>query len=62
MLTIDDKLTYIKSNCQAQAYCNGCRLTLGRTCPEKLWKDWTADEIERAFEIIYGGAIDDGEG
>lgn len=61
MLTIDDKLTYIQSNCMAQAYCAGCRLVLEKTCPKKLWKDWTPEEIETAFNIIYGGEVDDGE-
>ena len=60
-MTLDNKLTYIKGNCMGMIACQYCRLDLGVTCPEKLWKDWTADEIETAFNIIYGGEVDDAE-
>ena len=53
-MTIDDKLTYIKGCCFDINACRECKLTVGTTCPTKLWGEWTPEEIETAYAILHG--------
>ena len=46
------KLTNIKTYHELMSDCEACALELGKTCPKKLWKDWTAEEINTAYDII----------
>ncbi len=36
------------------ASCDACDLTLGLTCPEKPWGEWTDKEINLAYDILTG--------
>ena len=54
-LQSETKLKAIKDLCMSVPDCGVCLLSIGKTCPTKNWRDWTADEIETAFDIIYGG-------
>ena len=51
-MTTADKLTYIKSNCLSQSDCESCKLTAGETCVTKLWREWTDEEINLAYDIL----------
>lgn len=52
-MTTSDKLTYIKSHHATMPSCDACNLTLGLTCPEKPWGEWTDEEIETAYAILF---------
>lgn len=52
-MTTTDKLTYIRASHEMFPHCRACKLTRGATCPEKPWKDWTDEEIETAYAILF---------
>lgn len=51
-MTIEEKLTYIQGQCLGKS-CADCKLDNGTTCPKKIWEDWTDEEIETAYSILF---------
>ncbi len=51
-MTTADKLTYIQGQCYGKA-CAECKLDIGTTCHRKNWNEWTDEEIETAYNILF---------